>query len=1037
MLRDRSTYLAEALRSHIDSFGSSAEQLRARIETSIQSIGSDFWKHNTEKAEAITESLERYASGLGEHIQALLDNIIDAYKEARSRKREVSDAFVLLRGLLQTYSNLFFYGVTAPIIDVTSFSPPRSPVVAVRSHLRQLVSEYSVPDAPLLELNISGIKQFTWAYEKLKPDTVSIQALFSGKEGPLAIKNAMIDSYLNDTRGIYNLLFQILVRDYGEDVSPYPSSLVGAAFRLLDSEGMNSQSPHSTVQISDRLLYNQRKYLKTKLAFHEHVLSSYYEIHQSLEDSLKVHDSSLFRKLHTRTTLNDEHRLLKQAMSFIRQGEYTDMGSVVSALESCISSATSELPQAILLDPSSFSAASALDVRLQTQTRVLAFIKKQIGLHAQFDILDVEHSLADIEKKLRQLDAQLKLNIPEAVQRLEDHLMVEVGVYTSVGNKDFPARRILDALQRYRLDPDTLLQEYAEVSLSVKAMEYYIKSLLAIVQPGDEDHQYVSHLLQVFDAHFDDALTKLVNAEGTTGRTETCNVDTPSGRLETQYKLLHELSLLTAVSIASGSLLSSFQKFTKGLPIPGLKDITPNLFALTSHCQIPTSALLQEADLITVALRPLTEPHGVLSHALHNASEIIQSAGEGTRVLSAGIFNDNRSARLADLSRAYAVRNKMRLEDMMGKIRRCFDVHNRAIMILSNSTADLLGQKVQTLSKIIGSPQPPELDARAQYGELYGSLKDLTLKTGQLTMQSELSTIEKFIKSRKRYSAHLEELCQESKRFTSLGDEIAKIVESHNAICDRSLEILKQASDNYAEQLKELWNEGILKYDQLTQTLHAEAAEDRTKFADMKALIEPCLMYSQFPPSQSLVSSICAPFINENEEITEGGGVGLEAKKASTKTESAMAIRVPVLSPTGKNSISNTLKVAKALDIAAKGSVFYGIENGSEGTMESVYVKLHFSLRHIEFAFEEGSFSLSLGSVVAVYVASSTLTCGGNVYYCLVLTTPQTKYEIYARDRSILQAWVCSLKNILAYGKDIKPLRSIWLSSSKENARLS
>lgn len=219
----------------------------------------------------------------------------------------------------------------------------------------------------------------------------------------------------------------------------------------------------------------------------------------------------------------------------------------------------------------------------------------------------------------------------------------------------------------------------------------------------------------------------------------------------------------------------------------------------------------------------------------------------------------------------------------MGKIRRCFDVHNRAIMILSNSTADLLGQKVQTLSKIIGSPQPPELDARAQYGELYGSLKDLTLKTGQLTMQSELSTIEKFIKSRKRYSAHLEELCQESKRFTSLGDEIAKIVESHNAICDRSLEILKQASDNYAEQLKELWNEGILKYDQLTQTLHAEAAEDRTKFADMKALIEPCLMYSQFPPSQSLVSSICAPFINENEEITEGAALGWKQRKPVQK----------------------------------------------------------------------------------------------------------------------------------------------------------
>lgn len=49
MLRDRNTYLAEALRSHIDSFGSSAEQLRAKIETSIQSIGADFWKHNTER----------------------------------------------------------------------------------------------------------------------------------------------------------------------------------------------------------------------------------------------------------------------------------------------------------------------------------------------------------------------------------------------------------------------------------------------------------------------------------------------------------------------------------------------------------------------------------------------------------------------------------------------------------------------------------------------------------------------------------------------------------------------------------------------------------------------------------------------------------------------------------------------------------------------------------------------------------------------------------------------------------------------------
>ncbi|EFO61285.1 Hypothetical protein GLP15_4005 [Giardia lamblia P15] len=1020
MSHDRGMYLTEALRSHIDSFGNSAEQLRCKIEASIQSIGSDFWKHNTEKTEAITKSLEKYTSGLGERVQILLNNIIDAYKEARSRKREVSDAFVLLRGLLHTYSNLFLYAVTAPIIDVTSFSPPRSPVIAVRSHLRQLVSEYNGPDISLPELNVSGVKQFIWDHEKLKPDPVSIQALFSGKEGPLAIKNTIIDSYLNDTKGIYNMLFQTLIRDHGEDVAPYPSSLVDTASRLLDSKGMNSQSPHTNLQISDKLLYNQRKYLKTKLKFHEHVLSSYYEIHLSLEDSLKVYNSSIFRKLHTRTTLSDEHRLLKQAMSFIHQGEYTDMSSVVSALESCISSATSELPQAILLDSSSFSAVSILDARLQTQTQILALIKKQINLHTHFDILELERSIVDIENKLRQLDAQLKLSIPEVVQHLEDHLMVEVGVCTSMGNKDSPARRIVDALQRYRLDPDTLLQEYVEVSLSVKAMEYYLKSLLVIAQPGDEDHQYVVHLLQVFGTYFDNALTKLINSEDRTSGTKRCNTNTPLNRLETQYKLLHDLSLLTAVSIASGSLLSSFQKFDKGLPIPGLKEITPNLFMLTSHRQIPTSALLQEADLTTMALRPLIEPHGILSHALHSASETIHSAGEGTRVLSAGIFNDNRSARLADLSRAYAVRNKMRLEDMLGKIRRCFDVHNKAVMILNSSTADLLGQKVQT-----------------QCGDLYGSLKDITLKTGQLTMQSELSTIEKFIKSRKHYSAYLEELCQESKKFTSLGDEIAKIIESHNTICDRSLEVLKQTSNNYAEQLKELWNEGILKYDQLTQTLHTEVVENRVKFTDMKALIEPCLMYSQFPPSQNLVSSICAPFINENEGVIEGNEAELGTKKTGTKTESAMAIRVPMLSPTGKNSISNTLRVAKALDTATKGSLFYGIENGSEGTMESVYMKLHFSLRHIEFAFEEGSFSLNLGNVITVYVAPSTLTCGDNEYYCLILTTPQTKYEVYARDRSVLQAWVCSLKNILAYGKDIKSLRSIWLASSKENVRVS
>ena len=105
--------------------------------------------------------------------------------------------------------------------------------------------------------------------------------------------------------------------------------------------------------------------------------------------------------------------------------------------------------------------------------------------------------------------------------------------------------------------------------------------------------------------------------------------------------------------------------------------------------------------------------------------------------------------------------------------------------------------------------------------------------------------------------------------------------------------------------------------------------------------------------------------------------------------------------------------------------------------MESVYVKLHFSLRHIEFAFEEGSFSLNLGNVTTVHVAPSTFKTGDSSYLCLVLTTPQIKYEVYARDRGVLQAWVCSLKNILAYGKDIKLLRGVWLASSKENAKLS
>lgn len=1024
MAHDRSAYLAEALRNHIDSFRNLAEQLKSNMEASITSIGGGFWEHSTEKTEAAAQLLERHTSDLGDRIRILLDNVISTYKEARLQRREVSDAFVLLRGLLQAYSNLFLYGVTAPIIDITSFSPPQSPIIAIRSHLRQLASDYNGPDVTLPESNMPGAKLLVWEYEKLKPGPVSIQSLFSGKEGPLATKNAIIDSYLNDTRGVYNLLFQSLIRDYGEDVAPYPSSLVSATSRLLESK-RELESPQTNPQTSDRLLYNQKKYFRAKLTFHEHVLSSHYEVHHTLEDSLKAYNTSLFKRLHTRTTLNDEHRLLKQALSFIHQGEYNDISSAVSALESCISTATSELPHAILIDSPSFSAVSTLDARLQTQIQVLALIKAQLGSRTRYDIAELERSITDTGKELKRIDEQLRLNVPDAVRNLEDRLMVEVNVCTSVGKTDFPARRIVEALQRYRLDPDTLLQEYAEVSLSVKTMEHYIKSLFALSQPGDEDHQYITRLFQSFHMYFDDSLRKLINTECTASNTNRCSVDGPAKRLEVQYKLLHDLSLLTAVSIASGSLLSSFQRFDKGVPIPGLKEITPGLFSLTSHRRLPTSTLLQEADLIITALRPLVETHGILSNALHSASETILSAEEGTRVLSASIFTDNRNARLADLSRAYAVRNKMRLEDMMGKIRRCFEVHNSAVVMLNRSTTDLLGQKSQALSKVMRTLEASGLGAPGK--TLLGSVKDITLESRQLNMQSELSAIEKFIKSRKRYSTYLEELCQESKKLTSLGDEIAKIAESHNKICDKSLELVKQTSDKYAGQLKDLWNEGVLKYDQLTQALHVVAAEDKLNFVDIKAIIEPCLMHSQFPPPQSLVSSICAPFIKEKSVETN----------TETRKEQEMQMRVPILSPTGKNSISNTLKVAKALDTATKGSLFYGLENGSEGRMESVYVKLHFSLRHIEFAFEEGSFSLNLGNVTTVHVAPSTYKTGDSSYFCLVLTTPQIKYEVYARDRGVLQAWVCSLKNILAYGKDVKLLRGVWLASSKENAKLS
>ena len=743
MAHDRSAYLAEALRNHIDSFRNLAEQLKSNMEASITSIGEGFWEHSTEKTEAAAQLLEKHTSNLGDRIRVLLDNVISTYKEARLQRREVSDAFILLRGLLQAYSNLFLYGVTAPIIDITSFSPPQSPIIAIRSHLRQLASDYNGPDVTLPESNMSGAKLPVWEYEKLKPDLVSIQSLFSGKEGPLATKNAIIDTYLNDTRGVYNSLFQSLIRDYGEDVAPYPSSLVSATSRLLESKSIELESPQANPQTSDRLLYNQKKYFRAKLTFHEHVLSSHHELHHALEDSLKAYNTSLFKRLHTRTMLNYEHRLLKQALSFIHQGEYNDISSAVSALESCISTAASELPHAILIDSPSFSAGSTLDTRLQTQMQVLALIKAQIGLRTRYDIAELERSITDTGKELKRLDEQLRLNVPDAVRNLEDRLMVEVNVRTSVGKTDFPARRIVEALQRYRLDPDTLLQEYAEVSLSVKTMEHYIKSLFALSQPGDEDHQYITRLFQSFHMYFDDSLRKLISTECTASNTNQCSVDGPAKRLEVQYKLLHDLSLLTAVSIASGSLLSSFQRFDRGAPIPGLKEITPGLFSLTSHRRLPTSTLLQEADLIITALRPLVETHGILSNALHSASETILSAEEGTRVLSASIFTDNRNA----------VRNKMRLEDMMGKIRRCFEVHNNAVVMLNRSTTDLLGQKSQALPKVMRTLEASGLGAPGK--TLLGSVKDITLESRQLNMQSELSAIEKFIKSRKRYSTYV------------------------------------------------------------------------------------------------------------------------------------------------------------------------------------------------------------------------------------------------------------------------------------------
>lgn len=1033
MFHDRSSYLMEALRDHVDTFRNMAEQLKHSIETSINIIGNDFWENNAEKIEAITKVLERYTSNLNYRIKALCDNVIDAYKETRLQRREVADAFVLLRGLLQVYSNLLIYGTTAPIIDVTSFSPPQSPVLAIRSHLRKAISYYNGPDISLANIDTIKTKHISWEIENLKPETVSIQDLLSGKEGPLAIKNAIVDTYLNDTRGLYNSLFQTLIRDYGEDVAPYPSALVGTASRLLESKNMKQEIQVTNPETSDKLLYNQRRYFREKLTFHEHVLSSYHEVHQSLENSLQVHNPSLLRNLHTRTALTNEHMQLRQALSFLYQSEYNNMSLMVSELESCINTATNELPRALLIDSPSFSTVSMLDTKLQIQVRVLALIKKQISIHTRFDITELEHLTEDIGKKLRHLDEHLKQGIPKAVRYLEDQLMVEIGANTSTSNKDFPALHILNVLQKYRQDPDILLQEYMESSFSIKAMEYYLQSLMAVAQPGDEDHQYVIALLRTFDTYFDNPIKEMANTDYSceSNNIDRHSISDPEKRLLNQYNMLHNLSLSTAVSIASGSFLSSMQIFDKSISIPGLKDITPDLFSLTSHRRLPTSVLLQEADTITTALRPLIEPHGVLSHALHNTSELIQSIKEDTRVLATSIFTDNRNARLADLSRAYEVRNRMRFEDIMGKIRRCFDVHDKAVIMLKHSITDLLGQKSQVLPKIIGNLALPQSGTSNQ--KVFESLKNM-----QLNMQYELSSIEKFIKSRKRYTEYLEELCQEGKAFSNLKDEITKIVESHSAMCNKSLELVRRNSDKHIEQIKDLWNEGILKYDQLTQDLYTETTEDKLNFVDLKTFIEPCLLYSQLPPPQSLVFSICAPFIkNEN---TDSNGNDLETTekqvvetKARVPRESPIVVKVPILSPSGKVSVTNILKVAKALDTATKGSLFYGFEDIANRKMESVYVKLHFSLRYIEFSFEEGTFSLYLSNITDVQASSSTLSHDDNAYLCLALITPQLKYDIYTRDRITLQEWVCSLKNVLAYGKNIKSLRRLWIASSKRN----